>query len=147
MCNSYFPNNCLNETLTWRSVNVPFNNEIALILRASHHLLEFLEVNATIAVGVNVADHSPAVAKGALLAELAEHVVQLLRRYKAVLVDVVEIERVAELLRLVVSGVIAVEVRELLEIDVTVAVLVELLHYAFQFLLRRFGSERAKHVS
>ena len=116
-------------------------------LRTSHHLLELLEIDATIAVGVDGADHSRAILEGDLLAQALEHRVQLTRGYQAVLVAIVHVEGVTELRKASVAVGSAVEVGELLEVNEAVTVGVDLRHYARKLVRRRGGAECLEHLA
>lgn len=119
---------------------------------ASHHFLELLKVDASVAIGVDRFDHPPAVTEGALLPESLQHRVKLTRGDLPVLVEVVEIEGVFELLvstgtvALVSGPGAAVKLGELVQINVAIAVLVDLGHYALHLIGRGLGTERTEHV-
>lgn len=96
-----------------------------------------------IAVGVDVADHPHAVLERALQPQSLHHLVKLTRRDQSVLVEIVEVEGVAKLLARSAIH----ELRELQDVNVAVAVSVELRHYAAHFLQRRsIGAELTEHV-
>ncbi|WVZ06844.1 hypothetical protein V8G54_020190, partial [Vigna mungo] len=113
-------------------------------LRARHHLLELFEIHAAVAVGIHVSDHSPAVTEGALLPQPPHHGVQLLRRDQPVLVQIVQLEGLPELPSVAASA--AVELPELLQINVAVAVAVELRHHASHLLRGSFRSQRSHQL-
>ncbi|KAG5093614.1 hypothetical protein JHK84_049202 [Glycine max] len=113
-------------------------------LRATHHLLELFEIDVAVAVGIDVSDHPPAVTEGALLPQPPHHGVQLLRRDQPVLVQIVQLERLPELPPVATAA--AVELAELLQINVAVAVPVQLRHHALHLVRRRFGSQRRHHL-
>lgn len=107
-----------------------------------HHHLELVEIDGAAAVDVDAADHPLAVVEGALLAEAPEHVEQLLRRDRAVLIGVEHLEGVPQVLQhLVVVDVAGVELDELAEVDEAVAVGVDLADHADKLLLRHRVAE------
>uniref|UniRef100_A0A8R7UTT9 Uncharacterized protein n=1 Tax=Triticum urartu TaxID=4572 RepID=A0A8R7UTT9_TRIUA len=71
-----------------------------------HHDLELAEVDAAVAVAVDVADHLPDVGQAAGLghAQLLEHLLQLRRRDEAVAVDVEHLEGLPHLLLVLPAG-------------------------------------------
>lgn len=99
---------------------------------AAHHLLELGEVDHAVAVGVHPAYHAPAVLQGAALleAEGGEDGPELLHGDEAVAVLIEDVERLPHVLLLVPlvhDGL--VELPELVEVDVAVAVGVYLLDH------------------
>lgn len=109
---------------------------------SSHHLLELLEIDASVAVDVDGADHLFAILEGALLAEAAQHGVQLAGGDLAVLILVVQIEGLLQLLVAVATSA-TMERLELLEIDESVTVSVQFRHYPLDLIL---GGLRAEAI-
>ncbi|KAL0318855.1 UNVERIFIED_CONTAM: hypothetical protein Sangu_2041700 [Sesamum angustifolium] len=119
--------------------NIPNNRNIwfrtrRLLLLAvvtyivGHHLLELLETHVPVPIGINGLDHPGAVLDGAVLPEAQKGLLELRRRDLAVVVLVVELERLSQLLlsRMVGVRIGAAEGGELLEVDVAVLVGVNL---------------------
>ncbi|GAV90815.1 hypothetical protein CFOL_v3_34217, partial [Cephalotus follicularis] len=96
----------------------------------SHHLLKLVEINATITVFVDLTNHLRTVSRRALLSQSLHDSVQFMRRYQAVLVEIVQIERVLQFLIVTIGTATGVEFNELVEVNVAITVLVDLLHYA-----------------
>lgn len=123
---------------------IHLNKPLTLVLRASHHLLELFKIHVTVAVGINISDHFPALTERTLLSQPPHDGVKFLRGDDSVLVEIVHLERFPEFLT--VAGAAAVELAELLEINIAVAVAVELRHHAAHLLRRGLGSERRHEV-
>ncbi|RAL46628.1 hypothetical protein DM860_004907 [Cuscuta australis] len=102
-------------------------------------MAEGFVVNAAVAVNVDLADHTAAFFDAALFSESLQRLVQLRGGDLPVLINVVQIEGLAEVFLVGVgSAAVAGEIHggELLDVDESVAVEVNLLHYAVNLLLR-----------
>ncbi|MED6156031.1 hypothetical protein PIB30_010958 [Stylosanthes scabra] len=88
----------------------------------AHHLLELLEVDVAVTVGIHGLDHAVAFFDGALQAEAVQDEVELCGGDEAVFVLVVQVEGVAELRGASVGGVGAAEGGKLGEADEAIMV-------------------------
>ncbi|KAA8541343.1 hypothetical protein F0562_025306 [Nyssa sinensis] len=118
-----------------------------------HHFLELVKADVTVAIGIHGLDHSRTILDRASLAQAIQDVVQLGGGDQAVLVLIVELERVPELLEPIVvassiaqGGASLAEIGELLEIDEAVFVGIDLLHHSANLLRGRVRSERLHHI-
>ena len=110
---------------------------------ATHHLLKLFKIHIPIIISINVSDHSPAITKRAFLPQPPHHRVKLFRRDQPILIQIIHLKRLSKLLRITTA---VVQLPEFLQINVTVAVPIKLLHHTSHFLRRCFRSERRHHL-
>ena len=111
----------------------------------SDHLLELLKVDISVTIRIDESDHPVVIFDGAFHAQAVKDEVELVGRDEAVLVPIVELERVAELGGSAIFGARAAEGSELGQENEAVVVKVELIHDAAELvLIGEGGAEGAK---
>lgn len=101
-----------------------------------HHLLKFLEIDATVAVSIDGLDHLQTIRKRTLDTQRLHHLMQLLGGDPTVPIEIAGFESVHQLLLTVPAF---DEVREFLHVNKTVAIGVHLLHHLFDLIGRDVG--------
>ncbi|KAK6913552.1 hypothetical protein RJ641_023153, partial [Dillenia turbinata] len=125
-------------------IKSPYINQ-ARLAPPSHHLLKLLKINIPITVSINITDHPTAVLQRALLSQSLQHGVQFTRRNQTILVSVIHVERLPKLFALGSARAVVVpagvELGELVDVDIAVAVCVDFGHYPLNLVGRRVGAE------